>query len=153
MGHDVFERNIVLMHQRSAELGGAVSGLRAAVAVVLAHFDADAVIVSGAIEVRMFALLVCRKMLDGDVFLHGEMPSEVTNAISAPALVSAELSILESTGVVPRVAAVVLRAVHGDVTRLHRTMILPTVTTLLDVAFDEIDFALELAVRYRRAAR
>ena len=119
MGDDVAEGDLVDVGDVGGEAGGFVDGEGEVVAFVLTHFDADGVVVAGAVEVGVFALFAAGEVLDGDVVLDGEVPGEVADAVAAFASGGAEGAAFEGEGVVVGVAGVVLGAVDGDVAGLH----------------------------------
>ena len=137
--------DVILVHQPCGEFGGSFNGGRAAVASVFAHFDGDAVVVSRSVKIGVFSLLVGGQVLDGYVLIHGVVPRQVSDAVSAPAFVSAESAGPECLRVPPGISAggVVLGAVDGDIPGAHTAAHLSPVPSFRNVAFVDIDFAVE----------
>ena len=143
MGDDIAEGDAVFVHEEGGEFGGAFDGGGAVIAAVFAHFDADAVVVTWSVEVGVFALFAGGEVLNGAVFLDGEVPCEEADAVAAGAFTGAEFSVRESAGVVEGVAGVVLGGVDGDVARGHGPVVSAAVGTFGDEAGDDADFAAE----------
>ncbi len=122
MGDDVAERNVMLLHEEGGQFGGALHGLGDAVAIVFTHFNSDGVIVSLAIKVGMFALFSGGNVLDGNVILHGEMPSKETNAVSAGPLMGPQCSSVQGPGVGVGITRFVFRGVNRDIRWIHGTI-------------------------------
>ena len=104
VGDDIAEGDAVFVHEEGGEFGGAFDGGGAVIAAVFAHFDADAVVVAGSVEVCVFALFAGGEVLDGAVFLDGEVPCEEADAVAAGAFTGAEFAVGEGAGVVEGVA-------------------------------------------------
>lgn len=123
--------DVVFIHQVSCELGGALDGRRPTVPPVFTHLNTDRVTVAGAIEVGVFTLFVCGKVLDGSVLIRRVVPDEVADTITPFAFVGTEFTVFKSHGVAQGIgtAGIVLRAVDGDVSGLHWPPILPCVGT------------------------
>ncbi len=147
VGDDIAEGDAVFVHEEGGEFGGAFDGGGAVIAAVFAHFDADAVVVAGAVEVGVFALFACGEVLDGAVVLDGEVPCEEADAVAAGAFLGAEFAVGESAGVVEGVAGVVLGGVDGDVAGGHGPMEFAAVGAFGDEAGDDADFAAEESFR------
>ena len=79
---DIAQRDAVALHDDGGEFGRALNGGPQVAAAILAHFDADRQAVSRAVEIRVFALLVGRHVLDRLMVVHGEMPDQVTYAVA-----------------------------------------------------------------------
>ncbi len=152
VGDDIAEGDAVFVHEEGGEFGGAFDGGGAVIAAVFAHFDADAVVVAGAVEVGVFALFACGEVLDGAVVLDGEVPCEEADAVAAGAFFGAEFAVGEGAGVVEGVAGVVLGGVDGDVARGHGPVDSAAVGTFGDEAGDDADFAAEELFRGDAAA-
>ena len=151
-GDDIAEGDAVFVHEEGGEFGGAFDGGGAVIAAVFAHFDADAVVVAGAVEVCVFALFAGGEVLDGAVVLDGEVPCEEAYAVAAGAFTGAEFTVRESAGVVEGVAGVVLGGVDGDVARGHGPVVSAAVGAFGDEAGDDADFATEELFRGDAAA-
>ena len=68
----------MFFHQVCREFGCAIKSSGLAIATMLAHFDADAILVSWSIVISMVALLGGRHVLNGNTVLNGEMPNDAT---------------------------------------------------------------------------
>ncbi len=146
MRDDVFQRNPVLPHEVSRELGCAGDGCCPVVAGVLAHFDADAVVVSGAVKICVLALLVGWQVLHARVVLNGKVPRQVSNSISTWPHPRSELAIVQRARMPPGVSSrrVILRAVDGNVSWIHRPILPSSVAAFRDKALVDIQFAVGL---------
>ncbi len=98
----------MFFHQVCREFGCAIKSSGLAIATMLAHFDADAILVSWSIVISMVALLGGRHVLNGDTVLNGEMPNDATQG-----------PIVKGPGMSIGITRVVLGAVDGDVARSH----------------------------------
>lgn len=141
--HHVGERDVVLVHERGGELGGAVNRLRLVVALVFAHLDPDGVAVSGAVEIGVLASLVGRDVLDDDIVLHRKVPAEIAAGAAT------QRAPLQCLGVSVGVTGVVLGAVDGDEARLHRSIQSPAVGTLANQVAPHLDDLVESLGRNR----
>lgn len=149
MRNDVFDRDPVNVSDVSGEACGFVDGEGEVIAAVFAHFDADAVVVAWAIKVGVFTLLTAGEVLDGNVFLSGEVPGEVADAVAAGAAGGAEGSAFEGEGVVVSVAGVVLSAVDGDVAGFH--LAIPGAPDA--AGWDQIGFEIDFTQQLSRSDR
>src|SRR5687768_12879352 len=104
----------MLVHQKGGELRRLVDRAREVVATMLTHLDADAVIIARSIEVSMFALLIRRQVLDGQIVLNREVPGEKADAIPAFALCRAQCTALQRQRVIVGSASRILRGVNRD---------------------------------------
>ena len=138
---DIFDRDLMVIHQRRGELGGALHCFDLVVPVVFAHLDADGVAVAGAVEIGVFAALIGRYVLDDRIFLDSEMPAEVADhaASQSPSV--------ERFGVGVGVTGGVLSAVNRDEARLHPAKDAAAILAL----GNEIDLQVQLLVRLVRA--
>ena len=144
--HHIAQRNVVLMHQGRAELGGALDGSPAAVAPVLTHLHPDRVAVAGSVKVGVFSLLVGWHVLHHPVFVDGVVPDQVANAVATAAAGRAQGSALERQGMLLGIglAAVVLGAVDSDVARRHGPHHPASVAATGHHVLDQIDLAPQL---------
>ena len=76
MGNHAGEWKFVLVHQPSCEFGSPINSPRTAVTRVLAHFDPDAIAISGAVVIGVIPLLIGREMLHRDVFVDRVVPGK-----------------------------------------------------------------------------
>lgn len=117
--HYVIQRDAVGIHEIGCEPGRLINGECNVIASVLAHLDADAVVISRAVKVSMLTLFTAGQVLDGHIGLHGKVPGEEPDAIASGALGGAQGSSLEGQRVIVGVTTVVLGAVDGDVAGRH----------------------------------
>ena len=115
MRHHVVQRNSISVHEIGGETCGLVDRHPDIVAAMLTHFDADAVVVPRPIKIRVLTLLAAGQVLDGDICLNGEMPSEIADAIAAFTLRGTQGTAFQSKGMIVGISRVVLRAVNGNV--------------------------------------
>lgn len=137
VGDDAAEGDIVSVHEVGGEFGRSIEGLGEVIAAVFAHFDANGGFVSGTADVSVVALFAGGGVLDGDVFLDGEVPAEVTDEATA------EGAAVEGFGVVPGITGVVLGGVDGDVGGLHRFRATAGVSAFGDEGSFEVDLCVE----------
>ncbi len=86
MRHYGAKRNVMFDHQVRGEASSAINGGGAITTAMFTHLDADAVAISWAIVVGMFALFIGWHVLHGDFIIHGVVPDKVADAVAAFAL-------------------------------------------------------------------
>lgn len=128
VGDYLLHGQMMFIHQEGGELGCVVDGLDDIVAVMLAHLDADGVVIAGAIEVGVLALLVGGQVLVSVVVFDREMPDEEADAVAAGAFVGTQRAALQGECVMPGVAGGVLRGMNRDVAHIHRAELPPAIS-------------------------
>ena len=144
--HHPAKWNIMCIHQVSGQLGGPVQRFGTTIPPVLTHLDGQALVVSRAVKIGMFTLLIVGKVLHTAVLIHGVVPRKVSDPVTAPTLTSAELAVIESHRVPPgiRTGRVVLGAVNRDIFRVQTSPILPGIGAFFDIRLLHISFRIEL---------
>ena len=121
MRNHVFQRNPILLHQDRRELRGAFNRRLLVRATLFTHLDPYRIPISRPIKIRVFALLRGRHVLDRHPLIDGKMPDQITYPVSPRSLCRTQGTPFQCQRMLLRSRSVILRAVNGDVTRIHRT--------------------------------
>ncbi len=135
MRHHMIQRNVVLAHQVSRQLGSARHRLGETVPTVIAHFDPDRKIIPRPVKIRMLPLLPRRDVLNGHVLLHCKMPRQKSNPVPPRTLVRPQCPHLQRLRMRIGIPIRILRLMNRNVARKHRPIqpppILPRLNKIL----------------------
>ena len=91
-------------------------------------------------------------MLHGTVLVDGVMPDKVANAVISTQLASTKLTVFKSLRMSQSIGTTgkILRAVNGDIARLHATMIFSSMPSLGYQVLLDVDFSIKAGGTFTR---